>query len=146
MNHEQVLVKVGATAIKIDKMLAPLMEEMWKSFIMTQSSCQEFDDGSGRAWIAFPNEHELKKFLNLVGDNSDIDDMDSLYRRINPPAFRAVELNAWDFGVIVEDDNICYGGGVCNFQMRFYVWFPQSDIPLLVERLKRNNEMPLEQL
>lgn len=146
MNHKQVPVKIGSSSINIDEMIAPLIEEMWKSFIMTTSSCQEFWEESGRAWIAFPNEHELKKFLNLVGDNSNIDDMDSLYRRISPPAFRAEELNAWEFGVMVDDDNICYGGGLCNFQLHFHVWFPQSDIPLLLKKLKQNNQMPLEQL
>lgn len=145
MGHDQVLVTVGAVSIEIDTMLAPLMEEMWKAFIMTLSSCQEWEDGDEMAWIAFPNWYEFKKFLDIVGDNSDIDKPDSLYRRINPSYNYDQEIPKWEFAVDISDHNICSKDGDCDFKTMFHLWFPQNDIPLLVDILKMHNTLPLEE-
>lgn len=132
MRHPEVRVRVANMHAKIDVLLAPLIKEMWKSMIITDESCQEFEPGMAAIW--FPDEHEFKKFMNAVGDNTQVDDMSSLYRRMNPPY--DFQGPAWQYGVMIEENNICDAKGGCDFQIAMMVMFPQSDIPLLVEILR----------
>jgi hypothetical protein len=137
-HHSEIIVKVGRRKATIDKEIAPLIKQMWLAWIDTSMCCQEAEPGL--AWIHFPSIEDLRKFLNIVSDNTEIHDMNSLYRHILP-SFNSKSDSKWVFTLGVADDSICNPGKPSHFSFNVDVWFPVTDIPVLINRLKEHNRM-----
>lgn len=140
MTHKTIKVKVGDWEAKIDKMLAPLIKEMWRAGIETEECCEDFwNDEQKLAFIYFPRVEELKRLVDLVANGADWKNPKSLYRRINPPYGYDEQIPAWTYNLAVEDMLIGSGTGV-NHVMQAALWFHQSDIPLCTAILKAHND------
>jgi hypothetical protein len=138
--HKAITVRVGNMRAQIDTLLAPLIREIWKSGINTVMSCQETEPGI--AWIEFEAVDDLVHFLNIVAEYEE--GVDTLYNRIN---FRLTgpksapdwqyQANLLDCGFIPEEDDRYEGAP--DFLVTVSVYFPQSDLSVLLTRLKTHN-------
>ncbi len=141
--------------VDIDEMLAPVIAELWQAGIGTTSCCQ--DKGAapdevlthfphlaarneldaGRAYINFEDAHETSAFLDAVGRSGP---RDAFYVRM----LNWVAPGAWTMTIQFEDhgQEADEEGGSTPSRFRptvVQVAFPHSDIPEIVERLKRHN-------
>ena len=133
--HEAVIVKVGDRREEIDVMLAPLIEAIWRAGIATMMSCQETEPGI--AWVAFDTIDDLKLFRDMVVWFED--DEQSLYARANSPRFGYSVESPWEYQLNIidcfEDQPEQTEDDCASFEFWVGLYFPQSDIPELVERL-----------
>lgn len=142
LQHKQVRVNVGQSEADVDEELAPLVEELWKADISTVLSCQE--NRPGVAWIMFDMPGDVCKFIDIVAEYDS--ESGSLYRRITGRD----DEGCWEYDLLPEDAGLCEeeeGGEIVEWhegQVAFYfntsVRFPRTDLPILLDRLKRHNE------
>jgi len=134
--HRTVVVDVGRWKADIDEVLAPLITEIWKVGIKTMMSCQEFKPGI--AWIEFDSVDGLLRFLNIITRYEQ--GIDTLYNRI----YYQDTASKWEYELSVMD---VYDGkeesmvnGLACFRATVGVYFPTSDIPVLLHRLEESNK------
>jgi len=134
--HPTVTVEVGDRCEEIDVEIAPLIELLWWMDIETMMSCQETDPGM--AWIEFDSVDDLLRFLNLIIWYEP--EPDSLYARVNWQRFSGNEPGTWEYQFnlmdVLEDDEEQTVEGTACFTPTIGVYFPKSDIPELINRLK----------
>jgi len=137
--HPAVIVEVGPWREEIDEALVPLIREIWKAGIETFMSCQEMDPGI--AWIEFPSVEELFRFLNMVTRYEP--GVDTLYNRINHQRTGPMSAPVWEYQLNLMDifegqEEQVIDGLVC-FEGMASVYFPTTDIPVLLQRLQAFN-------
>ena len=149
--HRAVLVRIGPWSAEIDEAIAPLIREMWIAGLETHMSCQQ--DGFGKVWIAFTELANLVRFLNIVAEYEV--GATTLYNRMNPQ-LRLEDLDlAWDYEMFADDsalvlaeshaempDDYQYAESP-DFFFTFAVRFPPSDLPRVLTRLQRHNQVPV---
>jgi hypothetical protein len=140
--HEAVTVRVGDRKEDIDKMLAPLIRELWRAGIETMMSCQETEPDI--AWIEFNTVEDFERFLNLVADYEE--GVDTLYNRINNQLTGALSAPCWEYQVNVFDCGFKPGDdnprlGPADFHVTISVYFPHCDLPTILARMKKHREM-----
>lgn len=130
--HKQVRVRVGHREADVDEGIAELIEQLWLADIGTGLSCEE--NQPGIVWIAFDSPRDARRFLTIaVKHDSGID---SLYQR-------AID-SEWQYDIHL-DDYALYGEdfdqhlGRTEFVFSVSIRFPRTDMPVLLERLKRHN-------
>lgn len=139
--HRATIVQVGETKEEIDVMLAPLIEEIWKAGIETLMSCQETEPGM--AWIEFPSVEELVQFLNIVADHEA--GIDTLYNRISNQLNGPLSARSWEYQLNLDDGGLSLDRAISftgppDFYATVGVYFPHGDLPILLDRMKANNE------
>ncbi len=137
--HPAITISVGAWREEIDIELAPLIREVWVAGIETFMSCQETVPGI--SWIEFPSVVELLRFLNLVTRFEP--GIDTLYNRINYQRTGQLSAPTWDYQLrlldILDGQEEQTVDGYAILEATVGVYFPSTDIPVLVERLKEFN-------
>jgi hypothetical protein len=147
--HHMVRVRVGEWEADIDEEIAPLIEEIWKADIDTANSCQE--NKPGIVWIEFLSADDAASFLNIVAEYEE--EIDSLYNRIRhgwdsisgrlSAPFWEYTIHPQDFALQQEvDEEDCvdeWHEGIADFFFSVSIRFPRSDVPTLLERLRRYN-------
>jgi hypothetical protein len=111
-------------------------------------SCQE--GAFGLVWLYFECPIEATKFMNLVADYEE--EPDSLYQRML--GHYADVANTWEYDVYPEDFNLIEERdkstativerheGEPEFEFHVSIRFPPSDVPLVLDRLKRRRKAP----
>lgn len=132
--HPFVVLKYHDIDVRIDEMLAPLIQEIWKAGIDTDECCQEIDPKM--ACIGFPHQDDCLRFMNICGDTSDTEDMFSMYNRM----FAGNESGAWDIIVFPGDRNYGMKRRHSQFYFSIMVVLPQSDIGRILYRFQEHNE------
>ncbi len=137
--HRTVLVEVGPWCEEIDEDLALLIKEIWNAGIETMMSCQEVEPGI--AWIEFDAVNELLRFLSLVTIYEP--GVDTLYNRINHQRLGQMSAPEWWYRFSLMDifegqEEQVVEKEAC-FDATVGVYFPTTDIPLLVQRLEAFN-------
>ena len=131
-----VVVEVGSWKADIDEVLAPLITEIWKVGIETMTSCQEFKPGI--SYIEFDSVDGLLRFLNLVTHYEP--GIDTLYNRI----FHQDTASKWEYQLslldIYEGKEESMVDGLACFRATVGVYFPTSDIPVLLHRFEEANK------
>lgn len=135
-NHKTRMVHVGSRSMQIDTGIADLVEQLWIAWIDTQESCEETEPGM--AYLYFSTIDDLRKMLNILGNTSDVEDMDSLYRRLVPP-YDSQKSDKWRFYLNVGDDAICDPGSPSLFTFGVHLVFPISDIEEVTHLLRMYN-------
>lgn len=137
--HRTVIVEIGAWREEIDEALAPLIREIWTTGIETMMCCQEVEPGI--AWIEFPSVEELFRFLNLVTRYEA--GIDTLYNRINHQRTGPMSAPVWEYRLdlmdIFEGQEEQVIDGLACFEGMASVFFPTTDIPVLLQRLQAVN-------
>lgn len=135
--HSAVIVEVGPWRAEIDEALAPLIREIWKAGIETEMSCQETEPGI--AWIEFASVEHLCRFLNAAVYHER--ESDSLYKRSQQLGSGSTPMWEYTFNLmdIFEGQQEHLNGGLACFEATVGAFFPQSDILVLLERLKAFN-------
>ncbi len=147
-NHKQVSVQYHSKLIEVDEGLAELLQLIWARGINTRNSCQE--NKKNTAWIQFSSAECFRVFLGDVVEFPE-DDSDTLYRRVmgtadHFPSNWKYQIHPFNMGV--EQSVIRNSSGEAEgiletyrgfnlFDMYVSIRFPTSDIPLLVEILKK---------
>ena len=138
--HETVRVVVGDLAADIDTMIAPLIRAMWVVGIRTIFSCENAGDmgqETHRGWVQvqFERMMDATGFLNRVtrfepGGKA-------LYNRISHDGCKGVRC--WDYEVYPFDSAFNKltetHAGVPAIDFRVVVYFPQGDLPVILDRL-----------
>ena len=138
--HSTVTVTVGDWSAEIDVDIAPLIREIWKAGIETMMSCQEALPGI--AWIEFPEVKEILRFLNMVTLFEP--GIDTLYNRINPTLTGAKSAPDWEYqfnlldNLADEEEQVV--AGLTVFDATVGVFFPVTDMPVLIDRLRIFND------
>jgi len=125
----------------VDPLILELLRAGIKVFL-----CEEAF--KSRELVAFVTARDAEKFLNIVSENPDFDDPQSLYSRIN--AFCSGVKGAWQYRGFEEDrglkehederGNITEKhGGKPDWVFRVAVNFPRSDYPEVLARMKKHN-------
>ncbi len=139
-SHTAVLIEVGAWREEIDEAIAPLIEAIWMAGIPTMMSCQETEPGM--AWIEFEELDDLQQFLNLVSAYEK--GADTMYNRITQELLTSpsatpnwvYQLNPLDCGGDDENDHRSNRG--CDIIFSVGVYIPHADLPVVLDRLRRN--------
>lgn len=139
--HPTVKVTVGEWSDEIDVEIAPLIHEIWMAEIETMMSCQEVSPGI--AWIAFAGVSETLRFLNIVARFEP--GIDTLYNRINCNLAGTKSAPDWEYQFNLFDTNSGQeeqiSQGRAFFGAFVSIYFPTTDIPVLIDRLQEfNNE------
>jgi hypothetical protein len=150
--HPQVHIRHGDQEADIDEELVPLILELWKAGLVTESSCQE--DLDGRVYIHFGAAGDAERFLNIVARDAD-ESLESIYNRIavwDEPeeweAFRTDRMwhfaaGARDWGAFQEEDAqgklVVRRTGPVDFYFSVAAMFPRSDLAEVTERMRRHN-------
>jgi hypothetical protein len=144
MQHPTVRVRHGKLRARIDAEIAPLVGALWQRGILTQWSCQDVSDSEadesrrGTAMLAFPDTENAVAFLNAttVFEPGGM----TLYNRMTCQGCRGV--GCWGFEVYPMDAAYSWrsdsyaGSGRPDYYFRITVFFPATDIPVLVARLE----------
>lgn len=144
--HRQVWIEVeGWDQAYIDEGIAPLIEEMWRAGIATWMSCE--DNPAGYIWLVFEHQVHLEKFLNIVrlrrrGPGVPLDALQHNYG-VGVP----YRHDQWVYRLHVDDDgsyshrtwNRLKVGREPDFQIRFNLHFPCTQLPEVMARLKEHN-------
>ena len=138
-SHSAVIVAVGPWREEIDEDLAPLIREIWKAGIETLMSCQETEPGI--AWIEFDSIPELLRFLDLITTYEP--GVDTLYNRIHHQLTGPMSAPTWEYQLNLMDmfegqEEQLIDQRAC-FDATVGVYFPQTDIPRLVDCLESFN-------
>jgi hypothetical protein len=147
--HKTVRVRVGEWSANIDEAIAPLIEEIWKADIATTNSCEE--NRPGIVWIEFLSADDAASFLNVVAEYEE--EIDSLYNRMHhgwdsksgrvSAPFWEYDIHPQDFALqweVDEDDCVDeWHEGTADFFFSVSIRFPSSDVPTLLQRLRRYN-------
>ncbi len=127
--HKTTRVRVGAMNAQIDKLIVPLIKQLWKHGILTTNSCQENQPGT--IWIEFLNPYYLVEFLNIVAPIPTKQDLesknffDTAYCRMTRGGF-----GEWKYSFNVH--NFGEDRAVADFDFFASVRFPQFDLPLIM--------------
>jgi|SRR5947209_2291550 len=151
-HHPTKRVHVGPWAADIDVLIAPLIRDIWKAGIETRQCCQSYawlGVKGRRIWVQFPGSVELAKFLNAV--THDRDACGALYYRVcwhwilfDRPGRR------WQYRIHYFDRSVANefnpdGGwafeGPPDFVEGVDVFFPKSDLALVLKELRRYNRV-----
>lgn len=139
--HETVTVSVGNRCEEIDIQIAPLIREIWLADIETMMSCEEVSPGI--AWIEFPEVEELVQFLNIVTRYEP--GADTLYNRICSQVVGPMSTAPWEYAFNLSDifdgQEEQLNDGAVSFFASVGVYFPTSEIALLIERLRSPNSV-----
>lgn len=148
-HHEMVFVHWNDKQAYIDRTIAPLIRELWKADIPTINSCEEVRPGW--VWIQFPATTFAEAFLDSTARYDD--GLDDLYYRIRrewTSNNRREIAGAWKYEVYPQDltvdeteleakgDEACLGPS--HFVFVTSVFFPQSDLPIILAHMKDLNE------
>lgn len=137
--HPTVTVEVGPWREEIDEALAPLIGEIWKAGIETMMSCQETEPGI--SWIEFDSAEETLRFLNLIARYEP--GVDTLYNRIHDQRTGPMSAPVWEYQFNLMDVFDGVEGpvtdGMSDFDATVGVYFPTTDIPVLLQRLEAFN-------
>lgn len=151
----------------VDEGLVELLRLIWDKGICTIHSCQggkiidydpenyvEKDEKNHKyAYIMFLDPLDLQKFLNLAAEypekNNDPSFQNTLYARIlgveyDAPNKWIYEVHHSNLGVeqtIVNDEVLEHYTGKNDFVLHMIVRFPHTDIPLIVDAIKRKAEV-----
>jgi len=146
--HQTIRIFHGDRQADIDKQIAPLIKEMWKSGIETYQSCE--DNPPGWVWIQFTSSHELERFLSIIGDYEAA--LGAMHDRMHYGYDRVVgpRVGQWRYVVVADDlavdevdtevggvQEICVGPP--DFMILIAVHFPHTDLPQVLGRMKRIN-------
>lgn len=149
--HKTVTVEVGRWRAEVDELIAPLVRELWIAGISTTMSCQ--GEVQGTVWIAFDDAAMLASFLNVVAEFDA--DPNSLYNRICRQFPVDDEDRVWEFGLLPDDTAFCpedpggenpkqaVPGAPTDVFLLMSVWFPRSDLELVLQRVRRYNRHSL---
>lgn len=114
-DHPTTRVQVGNQTADIDTRLAPIIEMLWKLGVSTLESCQEHIPGI--CYILFQSCTEFQKFVKILSSHH-----------------RAIYKLQYEWGS--EITLIKPNKGV-DFNIPVFIYFPQDDIPILEEALRR---------
>lgn len=129
--HKQAHVKVSGQEADIDERLVPLVREIWRAHIHTDSSCQDL--GCGMAYISFSSVADAAHFLDVVACPAE---GDTIYNRIMGWSDDGEAGPVWEFNAVPRD----FGSeSESDFEILVRIKFPASDLPLIFERLVRHN-------
>lgn len=121
MNHETIpVMHPSGEEVDIDKMLAPLITQLWRFNINTFECCEEWEPTPGFAVIFFCDVSDFQFLCRLVLTHEEDDvlsDHISMYGE---------QKGSWSTEIFVNEPD--------QFEVMWL--FPHSDIPLLVERLE----------
>ena len=138
--HATVVVEHGGRKVALDAMLAPLIREIWLAGLATIMCCQEI--APGVAWIEFEDFGDFKRFLDLVVVFEDASD--AVYDRAvsyfcapEPEGLWQYTLTPHDEGD--ADENGGPEGRPTNIVFNAGLQFPQTDLSILLQRLKSHN-------
>lgn len=142
INHPQVKLQCFGIETEVDEGLAELLQLIWKLQIATINSCQE--NQPGIAWIEFQSADDASLFLNHVALYPPDDFKETLYGRITQISEKSWVFNCTpqNYGVkwIFSDDTLTEEYlGFNDFEFSVSIRFPVSDIPLIVEILKKRD-------
>ena len=115
--HPVVEVRYKRQRIHVDRIMAPLLQILWKSGVDTAESCQAQAPHQCAASITFPNTTEAEKFMRRV-----------LGWAPEALADRAVQRWIWTIRAVHMDIS-------GRFEVR--VVFPRRDIKALIRSLQR---------
>lgn len=137
--HTTVIVQVADSKAEIDEALAPLIQELWRAGITTTMSCQELEPEV--AWIEFPSIEELFRFLNVTTRYEP--GVDTLYNRILDQLTGPMSAPTWEYQLhlmdIFEGQEEQIVDGLACFDAMVSVYFPTTDIPVVLQRLQAFN-------
>lgn len=144
--HKQVKITHGKMSAEVDEGIAELILEIWKHGIDTIMSCEENQQGT--VWIDFLTVNDGERFLNLVGGrfpSKAKKPWETLYGRI----FGFGTQGDWSYNLCINDlnatpvtdeneDIVEYEvSGRAEVYFSLSIRFPQSDIPLILKRLRK---------
>lgn len=145
-SHSTVLVRDGNLRAKIDEPLAPLIKQLWQRRIYTAYSCQDVgdighDERQGMAMLVFEGCQAAIRFLN-VATRFEPGGL-SLYNRMSHQGCRGVrcwqfEMGPMDYSYDWFDDSYVLDGWA-DYDFRVAVFFPATDIPAVLARVKEVN-------
>lgn len=130
--HKQVCVRVGHREADVDEGIAELIEQLWLADIGTGLSCEE--NQPGIAWIDFDTPRDARRFLTIVVKYES--GADSLYKRATESEWQ-YDIHLADYAMFGEDFD--QHPGRTEFCFSVSIRFPRTDMPVLLERLKRHN-------
>lgn len=131
-SHPTVILAGPTGSVEIDIELAPVIASLWRLGINTRQCCQ-YSPLSDSAEISFPTSSDMAVFVGALFPVG-YDDGDELQSRISEwevcdPTSSSLRLG-WRWIVAPEWD-----GAAWDFAGR--VEFPTSDLPTILERLRR---------
>lgn len=143
---------LGGLEVPVDTEIAPLVQALWTAGLVTGNTCQDSPPGSGRVWIQFLTPEMGAHFADAVAVYEA--GTDTLYNRIFArwtPADGTEPPDTWSWSVEIRDAAIKElfddegrvteeHPGKPDADFTLSVRFPRSDLPLVVERMKRHNE------
>jgi hypothetical protein len=158
-HHQTVSVRVGPLSARIDEKIADLVRELWRADINTVCSCEDVGDAGeahrhgpvpryGADWagwvhVVFETTDDALEFLRRVtrferGKRG-------LYNRISHRDIRGEGVNYWIYELLpieyalppLERRAPRCARREPGFLVSIY--FPRSDVPVLVERLRESN-------
>jgi len=130
--HKQVRVRVGHREADVDEGISELIEQLWLADIGTGLSCEE--NQPGIVWIDFDSPRDARRFLTIAVKFDP--QVDSLYWRATGPEWR-YDIHLWDYALFGEEFD--QHPGRTEFGFNVSIRFPRTDMPVLLERLKRYN-------
>lgn len=140
---------------QIDVEIAPLVAAVAMVGLRTVTSCQRGYDG--RAYLEFESVEDATGFLEIAVDEFSTD-VESVWNRAMRDHEPEVEWDAfrhdrmWSYGATPSDfsvafrdpdadDNTLVRVGPPEIGFRLIVSFPPSDIPYLVDRMRRHSDL-----
>jgi hypothetical protein len=149
-------VHVGDQSADIDQDIATLIEQIWQAGIRTAMSCQ---DVQGAVWVEFETAGDLAAFLNAAGMYERGEG--TLHSRIDGrvPGPGEPSETPWKYKVLVFDralhgaeevgpegqPGLVWHAGPPDFAVLPSVYFPRSDLPAVLERMRRHNEAIMDE-
>jgi hypothetical protein len=155
-HHPFELISDGDRSAEVDEEIAPLVLELWKANIDTSSCCQDagealadlpthfphlrsrVESDLGRAYIDFPSPEDACLFMEAVANSGP---RDAFYERMvhwcSPGAWsKTISLDDW--GIEEGEELAPDGTRLSRFEPHLVqISFPRSDIPEIIERLRR---------
>ncbi len=148
--HDKTRINYRGTRVPIDKKIAPLMKEFWKTGARTWASCEDVGeinsdpDKLGTCLIIFVDATDAITFLNAATVFEE--GGKSLYNRMSHCGCRAVfpwqyEITPYDRAYEeIDNEEIYFGPSDYGFSVK--IRFPRSDIPAILENLASNRSGP----
>lgn len=144
--HKQTHIQVRDMEADVDEAIAPLIKEIWTAGIDIDLSCQE--DQPGIIWIHFMTLDDGIRFLNIVVRYQQ--ESEGIYNRVLGHWKRDSAVPRWTFQVFPFDANLEeewhegdlvpeYHPGQPDFYFSISIRFPQTDYPVLLQRMKEYN-------
>lgn len=145
--HAQTRVTTKEGAVDLDDAIVPLIRELWRAGLGTSNSCQAHE-WTDLVWIEFARPEEVSKLLNIVAPMDDTPG--SLWQKAGRWGFGSAMHTAtarpggtWRYHVSIHEvdardpENPSTTRGLWA---TISVLFPLEDLPLVVSRLRRDND------